>query len=311
MRILLAYDGQPASDGAVRQALAISQRSGATVEVLRVLEPFPVYGSELIYGPWTASAGVPEGRGEWALEEVRNRLQEFGPEASAWPIAVELGPVPFVIALAADRREADLIVIGLGRHDRLDRWFGTETALRVMQISHIPVLAVEPGATELPRVVVAAVDFSDFSRDAVSSAIRYSAPGATLHLAHVLWQRPTDLPSYTEVARPENIRQQVQEQMEAWVGDIPGIGEVQVKQHLLEGTIAKELLRLADEVRAELLVAGSHGMGFLGRLMLGSVSTRLIRGAKSSVLIAPPRERAPELEADRSGVAANPEPSAP
>jgi nucleotide-binding universal stress UspA family protein len=303
MRILLAYDGQPASDGAVRLAMQLCQETSASVEVIRVLEPYPVYGSELVHGPWTVGGGLPEGRGQWAMEEIRGRLQEYGGVAAEWPIRLELGPVPFIIARAAAQLDISLIVMGLGKHDRLDRWFGTETALRVMQIAHVPVLAVPPGVRSLPRSVVAAVDFSDFSRDAIAQAIPLCAPGADLHVVHVLWQHPSDVGPLGEFDRPQEVKRQVREQLQDWLGTIEGIERVNPQIHLREGSIAGEALSLAAAKDAEMIVAGSHGMGFLGRLMLGSVSTRLMRGANCPVLIAPPRERARELEKPSSALA--------
>jgi hypothetical protein len=44
------------------------------------------------------------------------------------------------------------------------------------------------------------------------------------------------------------------------------------------------------------IAAGSHGAGFLSRLVMGSVSTRLVRGATRMVLIAPPRTVPAEVE---------------
>jgi nucleotide-binding universal stress UspA family protein len=297
MRILLAYDARPASDGAVRLAMELCREADASVEVLRVLEPYTVYGSDLIQGSSASAAGTPDERGRWAMDEVRNRLREFGGPAAEWPVHVELGPTPFMIARAAVRKAASLILLGLGRHDRLDRWFGTETALGVMQIAHVPVLAVPPGERSLPRSVVAAVDLSDFSRDAVAQAIPLCAPGADLHVVHVLWQHPSDISWRGEVDRPAQLKLQVRQRLEEWLGSIQGIERVKTRIHLREGVIAAEALSVATEQRADLIVAGSHGLGFLGRLMLGSVSTRLIRGATCAVLIAPPRQRAPELEA--------------
>jgi len=296
MRILLAYDAQPAADGAVRRAISLAKDAKVAVEVIRVLEPYPVYGVEVIHGAWAPAPHLLEGRGEAAMDQVNERLEAFGPTTAAWPVHVEIGPVPFMIAQAAESRGASLIVMGSGRHGRLDRWFGTETALRVMQISHVPVLAIPPDAGDPPEVIVAAADFSDFSRDAVAHAIQLAGPDATVHIAHVLWERPTDLPAYQELPRPAELREQVRSQLDDWLAGIDGIADVRTEIHLLEGGVADELLGLAKRVGADLIAAGTHGMGFLGRLMLGSVATRLLRGADCSVLITPPRQRARELE---------------
>src|SRR6185503_356574 len=71
-----------------------------------------------------------------------------------------------------------------------------------------------------------------------------------------------------------------------------GLGEIaSVERRVLRGDPAKELLRQMAESDPDLIVAGSHGLNFLSRLLLGSVSTRLIRNANCSVLVAPPDDK--------------------
>ena len=72
-------------------------------------------------------------------------------------------------------------------------------------------------------------------------------------------------------------------------GSIGARHGIRVSVNVREGDPARELLALAAELGADLLAAGSHGHGFLARLLLGSTSTRLLRGARCSVLVAPPR----------------------
>jgi nucleotide-binding universal stress UspA family protein len=51
------------------------------------------------------------------------------------------------------------------------------------------------------------------------------------------------------------------------------------------GTPAQTILDTADGWKADLIVVGSHGHGFWGRLTLGSVSDAIIHHAKCSVLV--------------------------
>jgi nucleotide-binding universal stress UspA family protein len=57
---------------------------------------------------------------------------------------------------------------------------------------------------------------------------------------------------------------------------------------LLHGDPAAELLAFAEQLQVDMIAAGTHGRSALGRLMLGSVSTKLIRTASCAVLVAPP-----------------------
>ena len=72
-----------------------------------------------------------------------------------------------------------------------------------------------------------------------------------------------------------------------------------------EGPAAQTVLDVARAVSADLIVTGTRGFGMLSRLLVGSVSTALIRGAQCSVLIVPgpdPVERA-RLERHMTGTA--------
>ena len=78
-------------------------------------------------------------------------------------------------------------------------------------------------------------------------------------------------------------------------GGLPSEGGCTVHLHVLEGEPAHELLGFTEEKDVDLLVAGSHGLSFVGRLLMGSVSTRLIRAARIPVLVIPPSEMTQEV----------------
>ncbi len=52
------------------------------------------------------------------------------------------------------------------------------------------------------------------------------------------------------------------------------------------GNPADEIIKLAKELQADLIMVGSHGQGGLGDFLLGHVSDRLLQYAPCSVLIA-------------------------
>lgn len=56
------------------------------------------------------------------------------------------------------------------------------------------------------------------------------------------------------------------------------------ERFLREGSPAAEIVAVADEWRAGLIVIGTHGRGGLGRLMLGSVAEGVLREAPCPVL---------------------------
>ena len=71
--------------------------------------------------------------------------------------------------------------------------------------------------------------------------------------------------------------------------------EWDVRAEVLPGNAAHELIRKADEWEPDLVVVGSQGRSAVGRLLLGSVSKKLVTDLKSSVRVV---RRTPDREDD-------------
>jgi nucleotide-binding universal stress UspA family protein len=67
-------------------------------------------------------------------------------------------------------------------------------------------------------------------------------------------------------------------------GLLRGIGVPITKQYR-RGEPSQEILAAAAEVKADLIVMGSRGLGQIGGLILGSVSEHVLHGARIPVLI--------------------------
>jgi nucleotide-binding universal stress UspA family protein len=86
-------------------------------------------------------------------------------------------------------------------------------------------------------------------------------------------------------AMAERARERVQANFPEWKVDV----------EVVSGSPAWEIISKADGLRPELIVVGSQGQSALGRLVLGSVSQKIINEARSSVRIARGR-----IDVDRS-----------
>jgi hypothetical protein len=62
--------------------------------------------------------------------------------------------------------------------------------------------------------------------------------------------------------------------------------DVVFRTAIVTGDPATELLQLAERERAELVASGTHGAGFVERMLVGSVATALLRRATCMVLAA-------------------------
>lgn len=296
--ILVATDGTPAALGALRLALSLEGEKSAKVEVLGVVEPVPVFDAGFLVA--LPEMEIYESRQEALRLEIQNQISEVTGSASHWPVRVEAGlPGPRIVKWAEDRG-ADTIFIGLGRHRPMDRVFGTETALQVIRLSHIPVLAVPRDARNLPKCAVLGVDFSLFSGRAASAALGLMQAPWEAHLVHVM-SGMEFLPTMSEEWRAD-YEEELRERLDGFAGNLPTPSGCSIQTHVLEGEPAHEILKFSESKQADLLVAGSHGHSFVGRLLMGSVSTRLIRGAQGPVLVIPPSDLTQEvLETEGGG----------
>jgi len=297
--ILVASDGTPAGLGALRLALKLAGESSAGIELLGVVEPVPVFDAGFL-------VAIPEvelfqGRQQALRTELENQLEEVTGSRDHCTIRVEAGlPGPRIVK-RADEVRADLILIGLGRHRPVDRIFGTETALQVIRLSHIPVLAVPESTTELPRNAALGVDFSHFSQRAASAAISVMKVPWETHLVHVM-SGMEFLPTMSVEWRA-TYEEEILERLSELAEDILVPNGCHLAFDILEGEPAHELLAFVKNRSIQLLVAGSHGLSFIGRLLMGSVSTRLIRGANVPVLVVPPEDLTREAFPEKEGAA--------
>ena len=142
------------------------------------------------------------------------------------------------------------------------------------------------------RRILCPVDFSDFSRHALDYAAGIArAYGARITALHVVPPITSMLPASGEglypplVFRPEDL-EQFRKELESFVRE-SGIDAVDAD--VVQGSVAGEIARVAKELPADLLVMGSHGRSGFERLMLGSVTEKLLRTAPCAVLTVPAR----------------------
>jgi nucleotide-binding universal stress UspA family protein len=143
------------------------------------------------------------------------------------------------------------------------------------------------------------VDFSLFSQKAARTATEFLASPWDVHLVHVL-SGMEFLPTLSEEWRGD-YEAELMERLREFSDELEVPQDCESHLHVLEGEPSHELLSFSEGKDEALLVAGSHGHSFIGRLLMGSVSTRLIRSAESPVLVVPPTELSEEVVAVQGG----------
>lgn len=84
----------------------------------------------------------------------------------------------------------------------------------------------------------------------------------------------------------ERLDEQAQRILEHYKGMLKGNGTQQVRTIVREGIPSREILLLAEEEKVDLIIMGSNGRKGLDRLVAGSVTKDVERGARVPVLVA-------------------------
>jgi nucleotide-binding universal stress UspA family protein len=138
--------------------------------------------------------------------------------------------------------------------------------------------------------VVIAYDFSLSADHALQRAVEVAcrAPQHVLHVVsaidarHGLAVMPT---RHVDWEYAEKVQAMLAERVKIAFAGRPSVSEVQFFVHARIGKPADEILRLCKDVAADLVFIGSHGATGLERLVLGSVSERVVREAKCPVMV--------------------------
>lgn len=137
------------------------------------------------------------------------------------------------------------------------------------------------------HTIVCPVDFSPGSATATDYAMSLAEKlGASVHLLHVYPLGTFVGPDGGLVITPQMITQLSEQSMAALrkLADPYTAAGRKVEVHVRDGAPAEETVRFAESVNADLLVLGTHGRTGLSRMLLGSVTERIVRTSPIPVL---------------------------
>jgi nucleotide-binding universal stress UspA family protein len=280
--VVAATDNSPEGDAAFRAAASLAQTWGVGLRVVLVAEPLPLPGPHpdpLLQPLVTTPEMLDELR-----ESAMRRFRTFAPPGVTWTVDVEYGRPSARISEIAREIDASVIVIGLVHHSVLDRLLDGDTALETIRHATQPVLLVPAAWTALPTRALFAVDFSPGSMLAAQAGVRLLSAGGTAVLVHV---RPEARAAQDIVFDGSEYELAANHEFDKFIEALdppPGLITDRVQ---LRGKVAPVLLSFADSIDADMIVTGTAGAGFVQRLLIGSVATRLVRHSTRSLLVVP------------------------
>ncbi len=288
-RIVCPVDLSECSRHALDHAVALAQRHEAYLTVLHVAIP-PMRA-------WLA--GFPGGVAEappLELDVDVADVQRFCgvlPATAAGPATIEVqygDPARTIVRAAAG---ADLIVMATHGRGGFDRLLMGSVTERVLRTTAVPVLTVpQPLAHLTPvryRTILCPVDFSSSSNRGLAYALSLAKEtDAHLILLHVIEGSP-DQPSFGELVHlsvreydrfleghaRDRLEAAVPESARAWC---------RPDARVVHGKAYKQIVQVAAEEGAELIVMGVHGTGILHPRVFASTTPHVIREAGCPVV---------------------------
>lgn len=292
-RILCPIDFSAFSDRALRYAMKLAMWYGARLHVLHVMPPLP---------PSTMNALAATSRA-LTSRNLQSVVDRYGqPKVDVGTELVESDDAATRILECAETFDADLIVTGSHGRTGVRRVLLGSVVEALLHRSRRPVLTI-PSHLDASLAnhitfarIICAVDFSPASLAALAYALSLAEEaGARLTLLHVI-EKPPEL---THPPEPpdfdvEPIRAEAEAgcltKLQALVPD-EARDYCTLETAMVEGGAARQVLRVAADRHADLIVLGVHGRNAFDLAFFGSNSKDVVRQAQCPVLIVPSGRR--------------------
>ena len=203
-----------------------------------------------------------------------------------WPIKSVVGDSAFTIVDEAEAQNSELLVMGIHQHGTFDQVIGDNTATRVMARAAIPVLGVRPALSGLPRRIMVATDFGNASREAAHLAANLADPGGCVILVHA--SLPTPIVEEGDEGAALVQQEGIEHAFLHLTAEISEGKSIRVETISRTGDVGAQLMAAATLVSPDLIAMASQRHHLVTRLMLGSVSRKLMREGSWPMLIIPP-----------------------
>jgi len=268
--ILLATDGSEDAARATTAAVDIAKRSGSELHLIHVWHDVHTH---------RAHAYVRrelQRQGREILDQEVQRIEEMG--GTVTRSHLRKGRTFEEVIKLGDELDAGLLLVGSHGYRGLRRMLMGSQSEDIVHHADRPVLVVRGGENAWPPARIVAGD--DFSEDAGKAAELAANLGKLFGVPMLLLHAA---PNLSEVSG-----EAVEGKLEDRTGALEEILDEQPRTRVVAGDPPEVLIEAAQEEEGpSLVVVGSRGLGLVGRLRLGSVSTKVVRAGLEAVLIYP------------------------
>lgn len=266
-RILLASDASEFSAGAIRVAIAMAQKSGAQLLAMTMVRTNPEYEA---YAPELVRKA-----GQEASAHLEGVVAQAGPAGVKATPVVCSGDDPYrEICEQAEQHNVDLIVMGRRGRRGLARLMVGDATAKVIGYARCSVLVVPRAGEMWKNRILLGTDGSRYSDAAAVAAAKIAhCCAAPVTVVSAL------VPSHSDKRQQEgrDAAQRTAELMRREGLDVEGIA--------LPGEADQVVVDTAKQKGCDLIVVGTHGRTGFGKVLMGSVSERVVGRAECPVLV--------------------------
>ncbi len=276
-KILVAYDGSSSARNALTLAGKMAKEDQSWIKVLTVV---PSYEGDLDLIKVSNIKEAITGPGERLLTEAR----QIADSQDVFILTnLEQGEPYERIVQVAEEENCDLIVMGRRGTNNLDRAFMGSVSARVIGHTTKDVLVIPEESSLSWRNILLATDGSPSSDNALARSLEIAQErGSRLSAMTVVYTNDEFIALEQSVVQElYKAADKILDKVRKRAGDLG----VQTDLYVKEGEPYQAVVSLAAELGTDLVILGSHGRKGFTRLLMGSVTERVIGYAGCPVLV--------------------------
>lgn len=266
--LLVAVDFGASSENVLKNALLFAKTYKSKITLIHVL-PNDITNEKVI--------PLIQGAAKEHLEKVNASLVKEG-VAAGNPILVA-GNYSEKIVQEAENLDVNLIIVGAGEKSKNDAFQLGTTADRVVRLSKKPVFVVKGAQTLELKNMICPVDFSKESSLALKSAISiaklFKAKLVVLSVCPIFHSTGYSLRRNDDFFNEHRLKDHEREFNEFLENF--DFSELELETKLILGEPADKIIAAIKEYQSDLLLMGTTGKSGISRILMGSVTEKVIR----------------------------------